>query len=134
MIRILHNHKVCVILITLSHKNELIMETDPLDNIINAEQLNGQNLGMMLNMIRIFADGANGYDELFKIIQAVSLFFLFYLLHYDQVPFHCIVNVNLMQMQCNNQFNFLILNLPSLLRIKKFPFISNVSFSVDSIL
>ena len=75
MIRILHNHKVCVILITLSHTNQLIMETDPLDNIINAEQLNGQNLGMMLNMIRIFAEDTHEND-VFKINSSNKFVFL----------------------------------------------------------
>ena len=43
-----------------------------LNNIINAQQLNGENLGSMLAVVQMITETADGHDELSKVILAVS--------------------------------------------------------------
>ena len=54
----------------------MIDDMTQLNNIIDVEQLNGESISSMLNVVRMLTDDAEGHDELLKIIQAVSSFLL----------------------------------------------------------
>ena len=43
-----------------------------LDNIIDVQELDGESLASMLSVVYMLAEEAEGYDELFKLILAVS--------------------------------------------------------------